>query len=129
MNGVLGGMLEPGEELLCPVYCVFKATGFFASNRSMILGYASYTSYGRLLFAKNIFGSWSKEAYFVSDATLLKAKKNIFGQYSAYAEFPGEKRKSAFKFQFSPKVMGCKLPNQENNAHELVEIITKYERL
>jgi len=126
MNGVLGEMLVQGEELLCPVYCVFKPTGFFALARNMILGYVSYTSYGRLLFAKRIFGGWSKEAYPVSDASLLKARKNIFGQFSAYAKFPGVK-KAVFKFQFSPKVVGCKLPNQEKNAHELAEIITKYE--
>ncbi len=128
-------MLEQGEELLCPVYCVYPVFGgsVFPFGGSMP-GYISYTSYGRLLFARRDIISRNKAAYSVSDAVVLKIKKSIFGQYRGYAKFPAipaanGKRKAEFIFQFSPKVVGCKLPNQENNAHELVDIITKYERL
>ncbi len=125
-------MLERGEELLCPVYCVYQAFGggVLPFGGSMP-GYISYTSYGRLLFARLDILKNSRAAYPISDAAVLKIKKVFLGQYSGCAKFSAAngKRKAEFIFRFSPKVLGCKLPNQENNAHELVEIITKYERL
>ena len=43
MNSALEALLIGGERLETAVYCLFKQTGFFASNRNIITGYAGIT--------------------------------------------------------------------------------------
>lgn len=130
MNGILGEMTRAGEECLCPVYCMFLKTGFFAHSYSLTIGYISYTSDDRLICAKNTLGSWTGAAYRMTDLRRIKIKKTLFGQYRVYAEFADAANVTKtvrIKFQLALKVIGCDLPDQERNGEILLDTLKRYE--
>lgn len=80
MNAALGELLIGGERLETAVYCIFKATGFFESNRNIVTGYVGITDMGRLLCCKyHIIGDQAA-AYNMEDIVQIKIKPIIFGQ-------------------------------------------------
>lgn len=130
MNELLGEMALAGEECLCPVYCMFLETGFFARSYNMTVGYISHTSGDRLICAKNTLGNWTGAAYRMSDLRQVKIKKTLFGQYRVYAEFAdptNEEKTVKIKFQFALKVIGMDLPDQKRNGETLIGTLKGYE--
>lgn len=122
MNDALGTLLIGGEDLETAVYCLFKSTGFFASNRVIIMGYAGITDMGRFLCCKYHTVGDESEAYNMEDIVQIKIKPMILGQKIITVVFDDGK-KHTVKFQLSPKIAGSKLPNQERNAEVLLEIL------
>lgn len=122
MNAVLGGLLIGGERLETAIYCLFKATGFWESNRDIITGYVGITDMGRLLCCKYHTINDESAAYNMEDIVRIKIKSMIFGQKIITVVFDDGK-KHTVKFQLAPKVAGQKLPNQERNAEKMLEIL------
>lgn len=122
MNAALGELLIGGERLETAMYCLFKETGFLASNRNIITGYIGVTDMGRLLYCKYGLIADENNAYNMEDIVQIKIKPMIFGQKIITIVFDGGK-KHTVKFQFAPKVAGSKLPNQERNAEKMLEIL------
>lgn len=122
MNAVLGGLLIGGERLETAIYCLFKATGFWESNRDIITGYVGITDMGRLLCCKYHTFNDESAAYNMEDIVRIKIKPMIFGQKVITVVFDDGK-KHTVKFQLAPKVAGQKLPNQESNAEKMLEIL------
>lgn len=124
MNEMLSPMLMAGEESLCPVYCGFPDTGFFARPGNLQTGFATITSGGRILFAKyNIFGQCTRGAYFFPAISKLKIRKNFAGQYVIDGTTLIDGKKRLFKFQIARKVFGCNFPCQEENAERFVSTL------
>lgn len=130
MDEIIGAMLVPGERTECSAYCVFKQTGFWASNKAMYTGFAAATDRGRLLCVRAYMGmgNWLRDAFDISAAQKLTIKKSLFGTYTVYAEFPEGDKKRSIKFQISSKVYGCDFPNHEQNAETLLDILKRYEQ-
>ncbi|MCM1330452.1 MAG: hypothetical protein NC253_13545 [Ruminococcus sp.] len=128
MDEIIGGMIYPDERLACSVYCAFKQTGFFASNKAMYIGFAAVTDKERLLCARAYWGmgEFQRDAFALSAAQKLTVKKSLLGTYQVYAEFPSAGKKQKIKFQVSPKVYDCDFPNQKRDAEVLLEILRKY---
>ncbi|MEZ3455144.1 MAG: hypothetical protein K1W17_12385 [Oscillospiraceae bacterium] len=122
MNYALSTLLIGGERLETAVYCLFKATGFFASNRDIITGYVGITDMGRLLCCKYHTFNDESVAYNMEDIIQIKIKPMIFGQKIITVVFDDGKKRTV-KFQLAPKVAGSKLPNQEINVGKILEIL------
>lgn len=122
MNAALGELLIGDERLETAVYCLFKATGFFESNRDVITGYLGITDMGRLVYCKYHVINDESAAYNMEDIVQIKIRPMIFGQKIITIVFDGGK-KHTVKFQLAPKVAGSKLPNQERNAEKMLEIL------
>ncbi len=122
MNAALGELLIGGEHLETAMYCLFKETGFFASNRNIITGYVGVTDMGRFVFCKYGLISDENNAYNMEDIVQIKIKPMILGNKIITIVFDDGK-KHTVKFQFAPKVAGSKLPNQEWNAEKMLEIL------
>lgn len=122
MNAALSALLVGGERLETAVYCLFRATGFFASNRDIITGYVGITDMGRLLCCKYHTFNDESAAYNMEDIIQIKIKPMIFGQKIITVVFDDGKKRTV-KFQLAPKVAGQKLPNQESNAEKMLEIL------
>ena len=122
MNAALGELLIWEEYLETAVYCIFKDTGFFASNRNIIMGYVGITDMGRLLCCKYRTISDEPASYNMEDIIQIKIKPAIFGQKIITIVFD-EGKKRTVKFQLAPKIAGSKMPNQEQNAEKLLEIL------
>ena len=122
MNAALGELLIGGERLEAAVYCLFKATGFFESNRDVITGYVGITDMGRFVYCKYHVINDESAAYNMEDIVQIKMKSTLFGQKIITIVFDDGK-KHTVKFQFAPKVAGSKLPNQEQNAEKMLEIL------
>lgn len=121
MNAALEKLLIGGERLETAVYCVFKQTGFFASNRNIITGYAGITDMGRLVCCKYYMINDESAAYNMEDIVQIKIKPALLGQKSVTLVFDDGKKQTV-KFQLAPKVAGSKLPNQERNTEKMLEI-------
>ena len=122
MNAALGELLIGGERLETAMYCLFKATGFFESNRDVITGYVGITDMGRFVYCKYHVINDEFAAYNMEDIVQIKMKSTLFGQKIITIVFDDGK-KHTVKFQFAPKVAGSKLPNQEQNAEKMLEIL------
>lgn len=122
MNSALEALLIGGERLETAVYCLFKQTGFFASNRNIITGYAGITDTGRLLCCKYGFVDDENAAYNMEDIVQIKIKPTILGQKIVTVVFDDGKKRTV-KVQLAPKVAGSKLPNQEQNTEKMLEIL------
>lgn len=122
MTEALGVLLMAGERLETAVYCIFKPSGFFESNRNIVAGYAGITDRGRFLCCKyGIIGD-ENAAYNMEKIVGLKIRPIILGQKIVTIVFDGG-RKQTVKFQLAPKVAGSKLPNQERNAKKMMEFL------
>lgn len=128
MNEVLNAILLPEEENRCPVYCVFRDTGFFAGN--MQSGFITCTSNGRLLFARQYITCLDQGALSLSMIKKLKIKRTIFGQYAVSFVFFGEKKDIRLQVQISPWMFIGKdnFPNQARNIETLLSILRRYEK-
>lgn len=122
MNAALEKLLIGGERLETAVYCVFKQTGFFASNRNIITGYAGITDMGRLVCCKYYMINDESDAYNMEDIVQIKIKPALLGQKIVTLVFDDGKKRTV-KFQLAPKVAGSKLPNQERNTEKMLEIL------
>lgn len=122
MNAALEKLLIGGERLETAVYCVFKQTGFFASNRNIITGYAGITDMGRLVCCKYYMINDESAAYNMEDIVQIKIKPAFLGQKIVTLVFDDGKKRTV-KFQLAPKVAGSKLPNQERNTEKMLEIL------
>ena len=122
MNAALGELLIGGERLETAMYCLFKETGFFASEGSVITGYVGVTDMGRFVFCKYGLIIDESNAYNMEDIVQIKIKPMILGQKIITIVF-NDGKKHTVKFQFAPKVAGSKLPNQERNAEKMLEIL------
>lgn len=122
MNAALEKLLIGGERLETAVYCVFKQTGFFASNRNIITGYAGITDMGRLVCCKYYMINDESAAYNMEDIVQIKIKPALLGQKIVTLVFDDGKKRTV-KFQLAPKVAGSKLPNQERNTEKMLEIL------
>lgn len=122
MNAALGTLLIGGERLETAMYCLFKSTGFFASNRDIITGYIGVTDMGRVIGCKYGLVLDDNFAYNMEDIVQIKFKNMLLGQKIITIVFDDGK-KHTVKFQFAPKAAGSKLPNQERNAEKMLEIL------
>ncbi|MBD5097159.1 MAG: hypothetical protein HDT40_09240 [Lachnospiraceae bacterium] len=122
MNTALGALLMGGERLETAMYCLFKATGFFESNRNVITGYVGITDMGRFVLCKYGLIADENTSYNMEDIVQIKIKPMILGQKIITIVFDDGK-KHTVKFQFAPKVAGSKFPNQEQNAKKMLEIL------
>ena len=122
MNAALGELLIGGERLETAMYCLFKETGFFASNSSVITGYVGVTDMGRFVYCKHGLVMDENAAYNMEDIVQIKIRPMIFGQKIITIVF-NDGKKHTVKFQFAPKVAGSKLPNQEQNTEKMLEIL------
>ena len=122
MNTALGALLMGGERLETAMYCLFKATGFFESNRNVITGYVGITDMGRLVYCKYHVINDESAAYNMEDIVQIKIRPMIFGQKDITIVF-NDGKKHTVKFQLTPKVAGSKLPNQEQNSEKMLEMI------
>lgn len=122
MNAALEKLLIGGERLETAVYCVFKQTGFFASNRNIITGYVGITDMGRLVCCKYYMINDESAAYNMEDIVQIKIKPALLGQKIVTLVFDDGKKRTV-KFQLAPKVAGSKLPNQERNTEKMLEIL------
>lgn len=127
MNSTFDTMLDSGEESICPVYCVFKQTGFWASNSRVSPGFVTFTSNGRLLVARSQLFDMVKRSVQLDNVKKMKIKKNLFGQYLVEAAFMDVNGDLRLKFQVAKKIMGAKFPNQEQNFEELISTLRQYE--
>lgn len=123
MNDLFDTMLLPGEKSLCPIYCGFPQTGFFAMGGKTVFGYATCTNSGRLLIARFFLGDCAKGSCTISRAKQMKIKKNIFGQYVINASFPGESKDIKLCIQAASKVYGCDFPDQSKNLETMLSIL------
>ena len=125
MNAALGELLIGGERLETAIYGVFKETGFFASiaNGSFVIAcYVGITDMGRFVYRKYGLITEGSNAYNMEDIVRIKIKPVIFGQKVITIVFDDGKEHTV-RFQFAPKVAGSKLPNQEQNAEKMLEIL------
>ena len=122
MNAALGELLIGGEHLETAIYCAFKATGFFESVRNILIGYVGVTDMGRFVYCKYGIIVDENNAYNMEDIVQIKIRPMIFGQKIITIVFDNGK-KHTVAFQFAPKVVGAKLPNQERNVEKILEIL------
>lgn len=129
MYETLGEYLEPGETITAAVYCVYKPTGFFASNVNMRAGYAAITDRGRFVGCKMGLMDITPVVMDMSYLTKVKVSGAILGQKAVHMVFQMDK-KYEIKLQISPKILTSKFPNQESNAEAILnELKAKQEML
>lgn len=117
-------MLSYDEKSLCPIYCMFKETGFFANPSHMIVGFATITSCGRLLIARYfLVDGLVKNELAISMIKSCKIKKTLFGQYEVEMAFPTQKKDFKLRLQAAPKILGSNFPNQRQNLTQFISIL------
>ena len=126
MKQSLDTMIFPGEDSLCPVYCIIKGTGFFARAQDMKSGFVSITNTGRILIAEMYFSQRKRYSYGLDYIKNLKYKKNIFGQYEINATFIIDNKKYMIILQMAKSVYGGKFPNQSYNIDKMLSILDRY---
>ena len=126
MKKELEVMLLPGEESLCPVYCIYKKSGFFARPQDMKSAFVTITNTGRLFLIQLFWSSMHRSAYALSCVKKLKYKKNIFGQYEIDATFAVQGQDVRIKLQMAPKMVGSNFPNQSIYVEKLLYILDRY---
>lgn len=120
MTRALQPLLSEGEAVEAAVYCLFKATGFWASNRSIITGYAAITDRDRLIGWKEGFLSESAFTLELKDLKKVRISGTLFGQKKIHLIFFAEKKREV-KFQAAFRVYGDRFPDQEKNLKLLLE--------
>lgn len=120
MTRTLQSLLSEGETVESAVYCIYKATGFWASNRSIITGYAAITDRDRLIGWKEGLLSESAFALELKELQKVRISGTLFGQKKIHLIFFAEKKKEV-KFQAAFRVYGGRFPEQENNLKLLLE--------
>lgn len=120
MFQALGSLLTEGEAIESAVFCVYKATGFWASNRSIITGYAAITDRDRLIGWKEGLLSESTFALKLKDLRKVRISGTLFGQKKIHLIFFAEKKKEV-KFQAAFRVYGDRFPDQDKNLKLLLE--------
>lgn len=129
MLETLEGYLEPGETIIAAVYCVYKPTGFFASNVNMTAGYAALTDRDRFVGCKMGIINITPVVMDMAYLTKIKISNVIFGQKSVHMVFQQDK-KHEVKLQISPKILTSKFPNQQSNTERILnELKAKQEML
>ncbi len=114
MMQILSRLLIAGESIKTALYCVYKQTGFFASNRNIIAGYVALTDNDRLIGMKfSTFGSEAVSQY-MEYAKKITIKNYPFGQKVVHMIFDDGKKQEV-KIQLVPKVVGSKFPEQQKN--------------
>ena len=122
MLNMLGELLYTGESITAALYCIYKDTGFFASNRNVVPGYVALTDRNRLIGYKlNVFGT-KPVSLELDYLTKIKITNWILGNKIVYL-CTNDGRKNELKFQYVPKVLGSqmKFPNQERNSDILLD--------
>ena len=128
MLNMLGELLYAGESITAALYCVYKSTGFFASNRNVVPGYVALTDRNRLIGYKlNVFGT-KPVSLELDYLTKIKITNWILGNKIVYL-CTNDGRKNELKFQYVPKVLGSqmKFPNQERNSEILLDTLRSIE--
>ena len=127
MHETLGRLLYPGEEIETAVYCTFRETGFFASNRNTTCGYTALTSAGRMIGHKITFLNSVDFAAEMEMLTKITVKESIFGFYTVHAFFEMPEKRQV-KFVLHRKIYGSNtFPNQTKNADTMLDLLKKYE--
>ena len=122
MYRMLGELLYADESITTALYCVYKDTGFFASNRHVVPGYVALTDRDRLVGWKmDMFGT-KPVSLDLGYLTKVKLTNWIFGNKLVYL-CTNDGRKNELKFQYVPSVLGsqAKFPNQERNSDILLD--------
>lgn len=122
MLSMLGALLLPGAKISTAVYCVYKQTGFFASNRNVIPGYIAICDNGQMIGFKMGILNTAAVSLDMEHITKIKIKKSFFGSKTVYIAF-NDGIKHELKFQISPKVYGVNFPNQQTNAQIMLDIL------
>ncbi|MBR6717955.1 MAG: hypothetical protein IKI77_06370 [Oscillospiraceae bacterium] len=127
MNVLEEQLMFPDETVTAGVYCTFQDTGFFASSRHIVTGYAGLTSRGRLIGLR--CGMIRSEPFSVdlNYLTKLKLRKTLFGMRSVYLEYFAERR-IRLKFTVSPRILGSKFPDQYANTEIIMQQLSAYQR-
>lgn len=129
MYETLSEYLEPGENITAAVYCVYKPTGFFASNMNMKAGYAAITDRNRFVGCKLGLMDITPVIMDMSYLTKIKVSGALLGQKAVHMIFQQDK-KIEIKLQISPKILTSKFPNQERNTEAMLsELKAKQEML
>ena len=128
MLNMLGELLYAGESITAALYCIYKDTGFFASNRNVIPGYVALTDRNRLIgYKMNVLGTnpVSLDLEFLKK---IKITDWILGNKIIYL-CTDDGRKNEVKFQYVQKVIGsqAKFPNQERNSEILLDTLRAME--
>ena len=127
MYETLGSLLFPGEKTEAAIYCTFRQTGFFASNKSIIYGYVALTNEGRLIGHKITLIDSVDFAFEMKNLTKITIKESLFGYYTVHAFFETPEKRQ-LKFLLLRKIYGSnKLPNQTKNADIMLDLLKKYE--
>lgn len=128
MMKLLGELLYADESIKAAVYCVYKDTGFFASSRHIITGYAAITDKGRFIGYKMDLVSTAAVSFDMQYLTKIKISNVILGQKMVHMEFNNGKKEEV-KFQLVPKVGGGKFPDQERYFEIMLDELTARQNL
>ncbi|MBR6401274.1 MAG: hypothetical protein IKS17_08680 [Firmicutes bacterium] len=127
MYKTLGGLLFPDEKIECAIYCLFRQTGFFASNKNITYGYVALTSEQRLIGHKMTVLESLDFAEEMKQLTKITVKESIFGYCTVNAFFETPQRHQ-LKFLIHRKIYGSSaFPNQTKNADTMLDLLKKYE--
>lgn len=120
MLQMLGKLLYTGESITAALYCIYKSTGFFASNRNVIPGYIALTDKYRIIGWKMSIINTSPVTLDLENLTKIKISDWIFGNKLVDIQ-TNNGVKNEVKFQYAQKISGTKFPNQEKNSEILIE--------
>lgn len=122
MTQMLEELLFAGERIETALYCLYKDTGFFASNRHVTAGYVALTDGNRLIGYKMGLFNTATVSLDMEYLTKIKISNSILGQKIVYMAF-NNGEKSEVKFQIAPKIMGSKFPNQQRNMEIMLDML------
>lgn len=129
MLETLGGYLEPGENIIAAVYCIYKQTGFLASNMNMRPGYAAITDKNRFIGHKMNMAGFVPVNMDMNYLTKVKVSKALLGNWDVHLVFQ-QNKKQEIKIQISPKILTSKFPEQQQNCDTMLsELRAMQERL
>lgn len=120
MMQMLSELLYAGENITTAIYCIYKDTGFFASNRNVVQGYIALTDTHRIIGWKMSVFNTSPVTLDLENLTKIKITDWLLGQKMIYIETDNG-IKNKLKIQYTPKVIGPKFPNQEQNSEIFLE--------
>lgn len=129
MYRALGTLLKPDEGIMAAIYCVYKDTGFFASSRHIMYGYAAITDQNRFVGFRSSFINTTALQFDMDNLIKLKISNALFGQKMVYAVFNDGFKSYKIKFQFSRKIYGVKFPHHTDNANILTTLLLKQQDL
>lgn len=129
LQGLLGqidSMLMPGEKSLCPVYSVFKPTGFFAGASSTYPGFITVTDRRRVLIVRHKIFSSDTAVYDLTTISNFKITNMPLKQKALGMVFLENGKKVKVKFQAAEKVVGNGLPDQADNLEHLIVLLSRH---